>query len=295
MDKNNKDSYFINGIKFSLGIIFTFGILFSVFAVGFHLAEEILPGTFNGNFSFNDKIEINNTLIVDNIDFSPTKTQTIDFDNSMTAAEIQAIIESVPRFIPSGQTITFQFADGTYNLNQQLSFFGFYGGGNIFIFGNTAEADATTLHTTQQVFLDFSSVDSSGIYVGKTMCGVYIYNLKIKVNTNINWRSAIQIAYTPIQATIRNSYLLGTDTTYGIGIYNTYGTIADMRYNYVSNLARGVECSGESTCFSFNTDDTGTLPAYGLYVQSAGTLGKYGIQPAGSTANENVGSGGEIR
>lgn len=53
------DKDFLKGIKFSLGIIFIFSILFSVFAVGFHLAEEILPGTFTGNYIFDGNITVN--------------------------------------------------------------------------------------------------------------------------------------------------------------------------------------------------------------------------------------------
>lgn len=53
------DKEFLQGIKISLGVIFTFSILFSISAVGFHLASEILPGTFTGNYIFDGNITVN--------------------------------------------------------------------------------------------------------------------------------------------------------------------------------------------------------------------------------------------
>lgn len=50
--------YFLKGISFGLGFLFIFGILFGlVYAVGFHTASEILPGSFNGNYIFEGTIE----------------------------------------------------------------------------------------------------------------------------------------------------------------------------------------------------------------------------------------------
>ena len=63
---------------------------------------------------------------------------------------------------------------------------------------------------------------------------------------------------------------------------------------YVSNHADGI--TGKlSTVFSYDNDDTGTQPAYGLHATNAGTIGKQGTQPAGSTSNELADNGGEIR
>lgn len=50
---------FFDGIKIGLGIIFSFSILFSlVYAIGFHNANEILGGTFLGDYKFSGKVEI---------------------------------------------------------------------------------------------------------------------------------------------------------------------------------------------------------------------------------------------
>ena len=162
---------FLNGIYFGLGILFILGIVSVAVAVGFHTANEVLSGTFIGNYIFQnsvtiqDNLTVQNEFYVKNKNMTPTLTQTINFNNSMTRAQIQAKINSVGKYVPQGQTLTFQFADGTYNLDQSLLFTGFYGGGTIHIQGNIAEPNAFDLHTTQQVILDFSSGDRHGIQV----------------------------------------------------------------------------------------------------------------------------------
>lgn len=54
------DKDYIKGLKIGAGFITILGILFGiVFAVGFHTAEEILGGTFSGNFVFDDNVTFN--------------------------------------------------------------------------------------------------------------------------------------------------------------------------------------------------------------------------------------------
>lgn len=50
---------YLDGIKFGLGFITIIGLIFSVFAIGFHQASEILPGTFQtGDYSFDGFLNI---------------------------------------------------------------------------------------------------------------------------------------------------------------------------------------------------------------------------------------------
>ncbi|MCM8813391.1 MAG: hypothetical protein NC924_05570 [Candidatus Omnitrophica bacterium] len=62
-----------------------------------------------------------------------TTSRAINIDNTMTTAEIQSAFDAVGRYIPDDVVITFQFADGTYTLNNALVLDGFYGGGEIII------------------------------------------------------------------------------------------------------------------------------------------------------------------
>lgn len=57
---------FIEGIHLGLGFILVIGILFSVSAVGFHFASEILPGTFTGNYVFDGNVNVTGNLTQEN-------------------------------------------------------------------------------------------------------------------------------------------------------------------------------------------------------------------------------------
>lgn len=61
------DKDFLGGIKFGAGASVVLFLVFSVvYAVGFHHTNEIVPGVFQGNFSFNGSVE------ADNIAYSST-------------------------------------------------------------------------------------------------------------------------------------------------------------------------------------------------------------------------------
>ncbi len=58
------DKDFLKGVKFALGILFVItSILGIVFAVGFHTASEILPGIFQGDYSFNGTINFSESTV----------------------------------------------------------------------------------------------------------------------------------------------------------------------------------------------------------------------------------------
>ena len=84
------------------------------------------------------------------------------------------------------------------------------------------------------------------------------------------------------------------DSVVGGSSVNIVRGIAEVSSTYISNTQLGIYAQN-ARVFSNNNDDTGTLPAYGITAGSAGTIGKAGTQPAGSTANELTSIGGEIR
>lgn len=61
MNKNN----FFGGIKFGSGILLVIFMLFGlVYAVGFHTANEILPGTMNGNYKINGTLNVTGNVYI---------------------------------------------------------------------------------------------------------------------------------------------------------------------------------------------------------------------------------------
>ena len=218
-------------------------------------------------------------------------TKTVNFTSDMSAAEIQALIDAVGRNISDGTVLTFQFGDGTYTLTDRLYFAGFYGGGQITIQGDRTETDNSILHTSQDVFLDFTG-ETHGIVVVNTTNTVYIYNLKIEVDNSAEDVRAIWMQNVN-KGTLLYNYVLGSSVAQGSGFQFDSG-IYYCQANYVSNVKYGIRSLFCRT-YSGGNDETGTDPAYGLVAQYASTVGKYGTQPAGSTANELESTGGVIR
>jgi len=57
----NKD--YVRGLKFGLGFLTVLGLVFGiVFAVGFHGAEDVLGGIFEGNYTFNGEVNFNSSV-----------------------------------------------------------------------------------------------------------------------------------------------------------------------------------------------------------------------------------------
>lgn len=282
------DKEIIKGIKIGFGFFLTISLLFLVSAIGFHTASEILPGTFLGNFNFNGNVNISGNITIDSIDMTPAKTQTINLDSSMSAAQIQEKIDAVPKYIPAGRTVTFQFADGTYDLNSGLTFEWFYGEGNLLIVGNTGN---TILHTNQEVTLDFStSTSSHSILVSRSQILTTIKNLHIKFTPSNNGQTGIHLGYNSMPIFIYYSYFESLNNNVGVGLEARMSKVW-LQNNYFNNINTAIISYFMSNIYSTNNDDTGTPPTYALVSRYGSIISKSGTQPAGA---ESTADGGVI-
>lgn len=218
-------------------------------------------------------------------------TRTINLLTTDTAAQKQAKIDAVGRYIDTGVTITFQFADGTHTHDDVLSFNGFWGGGGLHVYGNTSEANATDLHTTQSVHIDCSSNTCDGIFVGRCTCNVRVWNLKVSINTTAGVYDGITVA-SCFSCFVFYNYVTGNSDTQGYAFRANVGFYT-LRENYVSNVQYGIAVTN-AIAYSNTNDDTGTAPEYGLWARNAAYIGKNSTQPAGSTANELTAGGSTI-
>lgn len=222
-----------------------------------------------------------------------TYTRTINFDNTMTAAEMQAMVDALHKYIPHGHELTFQFADGTYTMTDQLVIAGFYGGGIINIYGNTG--DGTSQSTAQSVYLDFAGQDCNGIvFTGCSVRYIYVRNLKIRVKSTTATNYAVRTVYSSSIVLFYYGYLLGTGTTHSVG-FEAWSGRGSLYRNYMSNIYCAIRCYLIGHVFSKTDDDTGVMPLYGLMAYDGGVIAKSGSQPDGSTADEFTASGGVIR
>lgn len=218
-------------------------------------------------------------------------SRTINFDSSMTSAQIQALIDAVGKYILPGVTITFHFADGTYTLDTALSFDGFFGSGFVWITGNMGEAGA--LSTAQAVHLDFSASDVDGISIAN--CGVLVYVMHIKVSVNTSttsWRRAIS-GSTGKFVGVLYCYLNCSSDTYGYGFLASMNAASMCISTYVTKGYYGIYNSWGS-CYASDNLYSGTRPKYGMGCEQCGRIGKAGNVITGSVANEFTASAGTI-
>ena len=124
--------------------------------VGSYVAQtQTINGTAYGNGNI--------TIMANSI---PETSRTVTIPAGSTLAQAQAIIDGIGSYIPSDQLVTIQFENGTYTWNGSLYIQNFYGGGGIYIQGDRNETDHDVLHSTQEVYLDFSGADCEGIVCG---------------------------------------------------------------------------------------------------------------------------------
>jgi hypothetical protein len=218
-------------------------------------------------------------------------TQTVNFASTDTAAEIQALIDAVPKYIPYGKTVTFQFGDGTYSLTDSLNFDGFYGGGRVNIWGNTS--DSTSKSTSQSVYLDFSA--SNGISVqGNRVSFIEVKHFRIDTPDG---NSCIYMTKNAGYVRVLYGYYTndGKTSTSSNGVFVTqYGKVY-IQANYFNNNYYAIQANDMADLVSFDNDDTGTSPTYGLRAITNSTIGKISTQPTGSTADELSQNGSAIR
>ena len=245
------------------------------------------------NVSVNGLFTAAGGLMSGGMSFAPETTRTINVNSAMTADQIQTAIDGISKYIPYGVTVTLQFADGTYTLNHQLTFRGFYGGGTLTIQGNPGESpnDTGHLHTDQAVILNFGGQVSNGLYLRACSLWVRIRNLKIMVNTNSGTAAAVY-GVDATYVTLGGSYLVGTSISGGYLATQAYGGVQMVSLTYFENASTALYAAG-ATILSASNASTGTPPYWALVAAEGGLIAKEDAnQPAGA---QKTTSGGEIR
>ena len=217
------------------------------------------------------------------------ETITVNFDATMTSGEIQQTIDSQGRFIPYGTYIYFDFADGTYTLTNTLEFSGFYGGGRIWVRGNTND---TTVSTSKSVIINASSLAAHAFLFGGN--GIYNILRYMEIRPNTSGAYAGLYAVSCQRTYVGQCYFNGASTAEGRGVWLSNSSANYIHDNLFSNMKYAIRTE-LSRLISNNNDDTGTAPAVGLFSGTAATIGKMLTQPSGSTSNEWTETGGVIR
>ena len=215
---------------------------------------------------------------------------TVNLDNSMSAATINALIAAQPKNL-GGYTLTFQFADGTYTMSEKLVFHDFHGGGYLQIYGN---ASNNSLSTTKAVHLDFSGTDGlDGIEAKRTSGIIKVYYLKVSSANVSNHVRAMTFESCSDVRCYYNYVTASAAGSYGQGYHSTQSTFLAY-WCYVTGFNIAFYMSYASQNYIRDCDESGTQPYYGIYANAGAIVGRYGTYPSASTLDFYEVSGAEI-
>lgn len=220
-------------------------------------------------------------------------SQTLDL-TGLDASGILSLLNAIPKYIPFGETLVLQ-ADitSTASLDQRVAVEGFYGGGQIIIQGNVNETDATVLHTTQEAVWDFKGSAVDGIYLDRNSVNITVRNLRIETDDNYD---PFQVNNGKAQTYFYYNYCLINGTAgSSSGAQAINGSNLEVRNCNFSGGFSGIFALANGRIESDGNASTGTIPLHGLRAISNGVVGKIGSQPTGSTSNELLQPGGDIR
>jgi hypothetical protein len=273
-----------------------FPLILSVALAG----DVTLPHTFtNGTVADAEQVNANFAALEAAVEVvSPVATQEIRFEPTMDRATIQSMIDDVGKYIPYGTSLVFRFNPGTYVLDGSLTFDGYYGGGFLFVTGNTDEPDANTLHTTQQVTIDVVSASTSGLVFRGNNVSVQVRNFRVLTDSNnpASFREGILFQYTPMYSAVFYCFVQGNG--YGgsqaSGVKADRGRNVEVRDTYVSNMDRGIYAVFGSRIYSRDNGSTGTLPNWGLSAHSSIVLRHNATQPSGTSGEQVAAVGGQF-
>jgi len=200
-------------------------------------------------------------------------TTTINFDNSMSAAEMQSLIDSAPKYIPYDRYVQFQFADGTYELDSYLVWNGFMGYGSVRIYGNTGETTGSP-YTTQSVVLDAQTQSVSiPIRLQGNSCHCIFRNIKV---SHVSGERAIYLVGN-VRADLYYNYIAGdahVNSWSYQAIYNSRGYLYALRNTYSENY-HAVTTSSAGMSFLREQARSGSYPVNITYADAGSQVHHY--------------------
>lgn len=210
----------------------------------------------------------------------------VNLTSSMTTEEMQALIDAQPKNL-NGRTLTFQFANGTYNLTNTLNFVRFFGG-VLVVQGNAAD---TSVSQTKSV-----------VFNGPTGLRVFFFNqcLSIRVNwikivLGVTAASAAAVYINDCREARLNACALtniNLSTAAGSGYGGVFRESMGLIWNCSVAYLDVSYHAYRSSLFSL-TSTSSVNSSYGLFADS-GIIFREGAQPGGSVAATLVLNGGRI-
>lgn len=213
--------------------------------------------------------------------------KTLNFTAAMTAAQIQAMIDAVPKNL-NGYSLTLQFADGTYSLGAARISVTMFFGGYVLIYGNATD---NTASLTKSVVITRTGA-SQCLYIDNPLCYVEIKYIDF-VNSD---STAELVKFNKCYSGYVRYCAFHSFNNTSASTWITF----DSQFSYILDCVGykgywGIRCTiGTLTSYSCSSD-AGNKPTYGLRADSGGRIAKAdATQPSGGTAAESTASGGSI-
>lgn len=178
---------------------------------------------------------------------------------------IMKAILAIPQIV--NHDITINVAPGTYD--ESVSLRGFLGKGTIFLYGDTTISDSRVVNW---------------VFISRNACRVDVRGF-CSINTSDH---AFSIVYTTSAFISYCKTDASTGSYSGMDINNAFAEVYNCS---ISNRNSGIRAN-KAVVYSNNNAGIGNV--YGIRADNAGTIGKDGTQPSGTTA-EMTSRGGEIR
>jgi len=199
------------------------------------------------------------------------ENKTVSFSSSFTTAQMQSLIDQQPKNL-DGNSLTFQFADGNYNLSTGLQF-NYFSNGNLYINGNSSN---NTVASAKNVTLS----GSAPIYMGQNSTYTEVNYLRLAVNTS-TYVSALTVDNTslrvnycsftnyPVSVTAGSGNGIGAQNRGAVWVRNSYFTSLDR---YIVSVYNGIVTADTN---SQGTNSNIAYLAYGgiIQVQNTGLTG----------------------
>jgi len=264
-------------------------------------AEDIPTNVsnFDGNLSAADS---NLQLVCDTLDdlamgggSEETANKTYTIPLGSTAAQAQAIVDSIGKHIHSDVSIILQFEDGTYTWTGGITVSGFFGGGTLSVKGDETDSESLSLHTNQSVIINGTDASAQNLITieGNSLKNLYVRYINASLSTtSSDGSNCIRIHYNAGNVDVQGCYVRHTASQYGrgIGVYYNSGTTY-IAYNYVRKLYIGIySYRSNYSCFAYN-DDYSSRPVYGILVYGSHTSW-YASYPAGTSYGIKYDQGG---
>jgi hypothetical protein len=219
-----------------------------------------------------------------------TVDKTVSFSSSFTTAQMQSLIDAQPKNL-GGKSLTFQFADGRYNLSTGLRFW-YFSNGALLINGNSSN---NTVAANKNVTLS----GSLPIYISNNSTYTEVNYLRLSVNTS-TYQSALIVenGNANVYYCSFTNHPRSVAVASGNGVMTQARGTAWVRYSYFTSMDRYI-VSLFNGIITADTNSQGTNSniaylAYGgiIQVQNTGltavttystSVGGLIVRPSGTT------------